>query len=205
MRAARAVIARDGARASVAAIAADAGVGVGSLYRRWPSKEKLFEHLLEVANEEWDRIAQEGLAHEDPWEGFAHYFAAAVGFGPGTLGPLAGTVELTPRAAAAARRSDEAVEAIIARARSAGELRADVTAVDVSLLIEQMSRSPLIEQLAQQGRDDLRDAAAHARRRLVAIVLDGLREPAATPLPGPRPAERLLTARWEMVEYRPAR
>lgn len=197
LRAAREVIAIDGARASVAAIAARAGVGIGSLYRRWPSKEVLFRHLTEVALDEWTRIAEEGLALEDPWEGLAHYFNAAIDFGPGTLAPLAGTLEITPATAARLRRSDEAAETLIARAHSAGSLRADATAVDLWLLLEQLGRSPLIEQLRIQGRTELDEAALHARRRLVAITLDGLRAPATTPLPSPAPTPRLLHDRWK--------
>jgi hypothetical protein len=86
-------------------------------------------------------------------------------------------------------------EALVARAHAAGVLRADVTAVDLWLLMEQFGRSPLIEQLTLQGRDDLDAAALHARRRLVAIVLDGLR-PAGAPLPSPDPDPRLLYDRW---------
>jgi hypothetical protein len=72
-----------------------------------------------------------------------------------------------------------------------------VTAVDISLLIEQLSKSPLIEQLGQQGRHDLTDAALNARRRMTAIALDGLRAPATRPLPGSPPTPRLFTERWE--------
>ena len=195
LRAAREVIAIDGTHASVAAIAARAGVGIGSLYRRWRSKDELFRHLTEVALDEWTRIADEGLELDDPWEGLAHYFTAAVEFGPGTLAPLAGTIEITPEAAERLRRSDDAAEELVARAHAAGVLRADVTAVDLWLLMEQFGRSPLIEQLTIQGRDDLDAAALHARRRLVAIVLDGLR-PSGAPLPAPGPDPDLLYARW---------
>jgi hypothetical protein len=68
--------------------------------------------------------------------------------------------------------------------------------VDVALLIEQLGRSPLVEQLARHGRDDLLDAARHARARLVAVALDGLRSPAPAPLPGPPPGWELFTERW---------
>lgn len=196
LRAAREVIAIDGARASVAAIATRAGVGIGSLYRRWSSKEELLQHLTEVALDEWTRVAEEGLELDDPWEGLAHYFHAAIEFGPGTLAPLAGTVEITPAATERLRRSDAAAEKLVSRAHAAGVLRPDVTAVDLWLLMEQLGRSPLIEQLTIQGRRDLDEAALHARRRLVAIALDGLRTPGITPLPAPHPSPRLLHDRW---------
>lgn len=71
--------------------------------------------------------------------------------------------------------------------------------MDISLLVEQLSRSPLLDQLTQQGRDDLTEAALGARRRLVAIALDGLRaeRPPGGRLPGSPPPMALFTERWE--------
>jgi AcrR family transcriptional regulator len=196
LRAAREVIAIDGAHASVAAIAARAGVGIGSLYRRYRSKDELFQHLCEIALDQWLAAAEEGLAHDDPWEGFAGYFTAGIDFGPGSLAPIAGTIKITSEMAAKARRSDEAIAALVARAHAAGVLRPDVTAVDLALLIEQLSKSPLLEQLHRQGRLDLVEAAVNARTRLSAIALDGLRATASGPLPGSAPTDRLITERW---------
>ena len=189
-------ITADGAHASVAAIAARAGVGIGSLYRRYRSKEELFQHLCEVALDQWLDAAEAGLAHDDPWEGFAHYFSAGTGVGSGSLAPIAGTIEVTAEMAAKAQRGDAAIEALVARAHDAGVLRPDVTAVDLALLIEQLSSSPLLEQLQRQGRDDLAEAAAAARTRICAIALDGLRHAADGPLPGTAPSMRLITERW---------
>jgi AcrR family transcriptional regulator len=196
LRAAREVVAIDGAHASVAAIAARAGVGIGNLYRRYRSKDELFQHLCEVALDQWREAAEEGLAHDDPWEGFAHYFHAGIDLGPGSLAPIAGTIEVTSEMAAKSRRSDEAIDALVARAHAAGVLRPDVTPVDLALLIEQLSKSPLLEQLHRQGRVDLSDAAMNAKRRLNAIALDGLRAAASGPLPGSAPTDELITERW---------
>ena len=59
------------------------------------------------------------------------------------------------------------LDQIVARARADGRLRADVTALDVTWLIEQFSRRP----------PDRLDPAeeSNVRSRLVAIALDGLR------------------------------
>jgi AcrR family transcriptional regulator len=196
LQAAREVLAADGAHASVAAIAARAGVGIGSLYRRYRSKEELLQHLSVVALDQWLTAAQEGLAHDDPWEGLAHYITTGIDIGPGSLGPIAGTIQVTQEMTTKARQGDEAIQALVARAHTAGVLRADATAVDISLLIEQLGRSPLVEQLQRQGRTDLTEAALNARRRLVAIALDGLRTTAGGPLPGSAPSDLLFTARW---------
>ncbi|MFC9251250.1 helix-turn-helix domain-containing protein, partial [Amycolatopsis thailandensis] len=53
LEAARRVFARDGANASVNAIAEVAGVGVGTLYRRYNGKAALYERLLVLSNQQW--------------------------------------------------------------------------------------------------------------------------------------------------------
>ena len=196
LQAARAVLAEDGAHASVAAIAARAGVGIGTLYRRYRTKEQLFQHLCAVALDDYLRAAEEGLAHPDPWAGFAHYVTRAVLAGTGALGGVAGTIEVTEEMATTGARGDDAAERLIRRAHEAGVLRDDAGAVDIALLIEQLGRSPLVEQVARQGRTELVDAAEHARRRLIALALDGLRAPAPAPLPAPAPGWALFTERW---------
>jgi AcrR family transcriptional regulator len=196
LQAARAVVAEDGPHASVADIAARAGVGVGTLYRRYRTKEQLFQHLCTLALNDYLRAAEEGLAHGDPWGGLAHYVTHAVLAGTGALGAIAGTIEITDEMSDTGARGDAAAEDLVRRAHDAGVLRADVGAVDIALLIEQLGRSPLLEQLTKQGRTDLADAAEHARRRLIAIALDGLRAPAPAPLPDPQPGWELFSERW---------
>ena len=97
-------------------------------------------------------------------------------------------------------RGDAAAEKLIRRAQAAGALRDDVGPVDVALLIEQLGRSPLVEQLTKHGRVDLLDAARHARRRLVAITVDGLRAPARERLAGPVPDWQMFIERWSRRE-----
>jgi AcrR family transcriptional regulator len=196
LQAARAVVAADGVHASVATIAARAGVGIGTLYRRYPTKERLFQHLCTLALSDYLRAAEEGLAHDDPWDGFAHYATHAVLAGTGALGAIAGTIEVTPEMTAISARGDATAEDLVRRAHDAGALRADANAVDIALLIEQLGRSPLVEQLTKQGRTDLVDAAQDARRRIIAIALDGLRAPAPAPLPEPKPEWDLFHERW---------
>ncbi|MBB5134305.1 AcrR family transcriptional regulator [Thermocatellispora tengchongensis] len=195
LQAARDVLAEDGAHASVAAIAARAGVGIGSLYRRYRTKEELFQRLSVLSLDHWNRAAEEGLADPDPWAGLAGFVRSCVEFGQGSLAPIAGTIEVTEEMSAKSRRGDELLRDLVRRAHEAGVLRPDVTAVDISLLIEQMGRSPLVDQLRKQARDDLLPAAFEARRRLIAIVLDGLR-PGRPALPGSPPGEEMFTGRW---------
>ncbi|MEV0618914.1 TetR/AcrR family transcriptional regulator [Nonomuraea sp. NPDC050404] len=195
LQAARDVLAEDGVHASVAAIAARAGVGIGSLYRRYQTKEELFQRLSLLSLDHWNEAAEQGLADPDPWAGLAGFVRGCIEFGQGSLGPIAGAIEVTEEMSTKSRRGDELLDALVRRAHESGVLRADVTALDISLLIEQLGRSPVVDQLRKQGRDDLLPAAAGARRRLIAIALDGLR-PGPGPLPGAPPDEILFTGRW---------
>src|SRR5215475_11234500 len=76
--AARAVVARDGPDAPVAAIADLAGVGMGSLYRRYGSKADLLRHLCALAMQDTIRAAERALADRDPWSGLAGYIGECV-------------------------------------------------------------------------------------------------------------------------------
>lgn len=196
LQAAREVLAEDGIHASVAAVAARAGVGIGSLYRRYRTKDELFQRLALLSLEHWNDAAARALEDEDPWRGLAAFVTACAEFGQGTLGPIAGAIAVTDEMATASARGDELLAALVARAHDAGVLRADVTAVDVTLMVEQLGRSPLVDQIRKQGRDDLLPAAEAARRRVIAVAVDGLRAGHPAPLPGEPPALTLFTERW---------
>lgn len=196
LTAAREVLAAEGAHASVAAIAARAGVGIGSLYRRYRTKEELFQRLSALAMEHTIQAAERGLADPDPWAGLAGFVTACIEFGQGSLAPVAGTIEVTEEMASTHERSDELLVSLVSRAHEAGVLRADVGPVDISLLIEQLGRSPVLDQLRTRGRDDLIEEATMARRRIIGIALDGLRAGHPEPLPGHQPGDRLFTERW---------
>ncbi|MFC5183795.1 TetR/AcrR family transcriptional regulator [Actinomadura harenae] len=199
--AAREVLARDGAHASVAAVAARAGVGIATVYRRYRTKDELFQHLCALSLDQWVDAAEAGLRQDDPWEGLVHYVRAAVEFSGGSLGPMAGTIAVTDEMTDKSTRVDGLLHDLVARAHAAGTLRSDVTSTDISLLVEQLAKSPLTDQLDRQGRGDLADAAREAHARMITIALDGLRS-GNPPLPGSAPSPDLLSCRWE---HRPPR
>lgn len=205
LRAAREVLAEDGTHASVAAIAARAGVGIGSLYRRYRTKDELFQRLALLSLEHWNDAAVRALEDDDPWRGLSGFVTACAEFGQGTLGPIAGAIAVTDEMAAASARGDDLLAALVARAHDAGVLWPDVTAVDVTLLVEQLGRSPLVDQIRKQGHDELLPAAEAARRRVIAVAVDGLRAGRAAPLPGASPSLALFTERWARPEPQGAR
>lgn len=194
LEAARDVFASQGAEASMAAVAARAGVGIGSLYRRYGSKQEMLQRLCVLAMDQTHACALEALATEDPWEGLAGYVRTAVGLRSGALAPLAPHVEATPEMWRAYRRSRDAVAKLVTRAHRAGSLRADATAGDVAWLVEHFGRHPPD---ALDG-----DEAARVRARLLTIALDGLRSPAGSPLPGRPPSRRRYEERWTRASPR---
>ncbi|WP_220039859.1 TetR/AcrR family transcriptional regulator [Nonomuraea aridisoli] len=187
LAAAHEVFTRQGFDAPVSAIARQAGVGMGSLYRRYRTKEQLLQRLCVIAMERTVEAAETGLAHADPWEGLALYVRTCVANRSGALAPVAGTIEVTDEMWRTAREADEAAERLVTRAHEAGVLRRDVTMLDISLLMEQFSRPAPGPPSPEHD---------HVRHRLLAIALDGLRAPGATALPGEPPTLEWYESRW---------
>jgi AcrR family transcriptional regulator len=185
--AAREVFTTQGFGAPVAAVAARAGVGMGSLYRRYGSKEELCQRLCVLAMEQAIEAADAALADPDPWHGLAAYIAERVSFGSGAFSPLAGTISASREMWETARRARERHELVVARAHRAGVLRRDATPLDVTLLIEQFGRRAP----GAAGPDP------NTRDRLLAIALAGLRTGDSDPLPGDPPDWTDYESRWQ--------
>jgi AcrR family transcriptional regulator len=190
--AARAVVASKGPDATVADIAAAAGVGMGSLYRRYGSKDDLLRHVCTLAMNETIQAAERALAADDPWTGLTEYVTECVRQRTGLLGALAGSIETTRQMWTTSKRSRDLMARVLSRARNAGVLRSDVTVLDVAWLIEAIGRSGK----AEPGGED-----AVIRERLTAVALDGLRPATAghplTALAGPQPTRRHYEQRWQ--------
>jgi AcrR family transcriptional regulator len=188
LEAARDVFAAQGADAPISAVAERAGVGMGTLYRRYGSKTELLQRLCVLAMDQALAAAGDALAASDPWDGLCGYVRACVELRSGALAALAGQIGTTAEMRGTARRSMARLAEIVARAHAGGRLREDVTALDVSWLIEQFSRRP----------PDRLDPAEerNVRSRLLAIALDGLRARPGEPLPGRPPSRRHYVNRW---------
>jgi len=187
LTAAREVFGAQGFDAPVAAVAERAGLGIGSLYRRYGTKEELLQRLCVLAMEQVCEAAATALRHDDPWAGLVCYVAECVNFGSGGLAPIAGRIATTPEMWETHQRAHRLTGRVITRAHTDGVLRRDVTALDVSLLIEQFSRRPC---------GPRNPAEDNNRRRLLAIAVDGLHARNTDPLPGRRPSLRRYQERW---------
>ena len=179
--AARETFADHGLGVGVDTIARAAGCGVGTLYRRFPTKEDLLLAIVEdrvcALTEE---LAAVGAREQDPWDAFA---AATEAFAAGIARDRA-FFQLFQQAGApipgddARRRTLEALTPFLRRGQEAGVVRADVVVADVPALCGVAARIP---QWRLEREPEL-------WRRYLAIVLDGLRPEGAQPLPQPPPA-----------------
>ena len=187
--AARDVFTVQGASAPITAVAERAGVGMGTLYRRYGSKTELLQRLCVLSMEQALDAAADALLADDPWTGLAGYIRACVELRAGALASLAGQVVTTAEMRATAQRGLAATAEIVARAARDGSLRPDVTPLDINWLIEQFSR---------RARDPVDpEEESNVRSRLLAIALDGLRaRPGGQPLPGRPPSREDYTKRW---------
>lgn len=184
--AARETFAELGVDAPVEEIARRAGVGVGTVYRRFPGKEDLIDAVLEDALASFVGIAKEALETPDAWEGFCEYVQRGMELNAANRGlhELMSTREHgRERIGAVRAQMRPLVGKLISRAQAEGKLRADFSGADMPLLFMTVGR--VIEATG--------DTAPELWRRFLGLLLDGLRAERATPLPEPP-----LT--WRQVE-----
>ena len=161
LKAARAVFADQGMHSQIDDVAKRAKVGVGTVYRHFPTKEALLDALMREHFEEIAGFAREALEREDAWESFsalmwraAEHNAEDVGFcealGSSDKSAIIEEVGLI-------RSTGE----LIARAKDQGRMRPDATEDDVAIMMI--------------GASAVMRLHPAAWRRYITLVLDGLR------------------------------
>lgn len=138
LEAARRVCAKHGAAVQMDDVARSAGVGVGTVYRHFPTKDALIEALVAEKIRMTTENLREALEIEDPWEAFV----AAMRRNAEVMAADAALREALIRLGPAARASEaqyaevnEVAGRLVDRAQAAGVLRDDVTTEDVGALI----------------------------------------------------------------------
>ncbi len=169
------LFAEHGLDAQIDEIAVAAGVGVGTVYRHFPTKDDLVAALASHRFEKLADAAREALASEDAWQGFSEYlhFAAKLQVDDHALSQVMTSRPEVMRNAAEAAGMFELMEALVQRARDQGGLRADFRGEDVPMVVCGLGRVTQVGHTLPYMRWD----------RLLGIVLDGLRAPGETPLP----------------------
>jgi AcrR family transcriptional regulator len=179
LAAAAEVFARRGLEAGLDEIARHAGVGTGTVYRRFPDKAMLIDALFESRLDALVDVARRAAEHPDPWTGLVDFVERSVEmqladrglkellFGDGCAG-------INPRFAAKIESLRPLVTRVVQNAKASGDLRPDVAVTDLAVM-----------QFMLHGVGSFGEAVEpDLWRRQLAILLAGLRaNPAATPLP----------------------
>ncbi|MFI6501800.1 TetR/AcrR family transcriptional regulator [Nonomuraea typhae] len=179
VQAARGLFARRGLDVPLEEIARAAGVSIGTLYNRFPSRADLVEAAFADRVEAVAAICEVALAMDDPWAGFTHFVEQGCILQAADRGFNDLAARRPPQDY---ERGHRLMSEIVARAQAAGALRPDFVLADMAFVTWAITRT--IEATAEVSPD--------AWRRHLALILDGLRAPAAHPLPRPPLSEEDL-------------
>ena len=161
------VFAEKGEAAVVPEIAARAGVGKGTVYRCFPTKDHLVAAVASERVRWFERQARAAAEADDPWAAFGAFMervADAHCEDRGMVASMSQAIEL-PELVEARAAATEALGRLMARAIAQGSMRADAVPADLKVLLSGIGRA-----LAAAGE---RDPAVW--RRYVGLVVDALR------------------------------
>lgn len=193
--AARDVFAEHGLQAPLEEIAQRAGVGIATLYRRFPAREHLVAAAMIEKVTQYADAASEASAAGDPWAGFVGYVRRICELQAADRGLsdlLSMTLAADERIEQLRSTANAQVVSLIERAKAAGRLRADFVGEDLLLLLIAGAA------VGQVTRVD----APETWRRLVALLLDAFERTDAQQLPPPPSTEQMVLAMRRLAEQK---
>ena len=180
LSAARTVFAQRGLEASLDEVAREAGLGVGTVYRRFPNREALIDALFADGINTITRVVEESLAMARAWDGLRHFMASMLELQCHDKGLR--DVMLSHRGPDPAEdllrdRIKPPLYNLVQRAQREGDLRADLSPTDIGVL-----------EVAALGAAELTAAARpEAWKRYLTIIMDGMRARPDSPTGGNTP------------------
>jgi AcrR family transcriptional regulator len=171
------LFADQGLDAQMPDIAKAAKVGVGTVYRHFPTKDHLIAALAEDRFERLAEKVREAIDADDPWEGVCEFirFAADLQADDRGLCEVMGSRPEVMNEAAYSVGLDKLTEKMVRRAQRSGDLRKDLDWQDIPMIACSMGS-------VTQGTTG---PGTGRWPRLVEILIDGLRSPGNTKLPRP--------------------
>jgi AcrR family transcriptional regulator len=149
-------------------VAHHAGVGVGTVYRRFPDKSHLIEEVFEEQIGDLVALMEEAVADPDPWRGLTGFLRRNLELQARDRAfreIVLGTPEGAQRVGQLRERMFPLGGRLVQRAKDAGALRADFAPGDFPILL--MMLTSVV--------DAARDVAPELWRRYLEIVIQGLR------------------------------
>lgn len=161
--------ARDGAQTTLKAVAEQAGVGIGTLYRHFPTRESLVDAVYRAETQRLCDAAPELLAELAPVDALREWALRFLDY-MATKGGMADVLHTILRGDERLRmdtrvRLNEALGLLVHAGQRAGQLRADLDVADVSMALAGFA-------LILDRRPDAREVGA----RLYELILGGLVE-----------------------------
>lgn len=189
IEAARELFATHGLETGHNEVAQHAGVGVGTIYRRFPTKQSLMDAIFEDGIDEIAALAEAALSREDSWHGllfFIDELCARTARDRGLREAIFRRADGGDRIEAARLRLDPLLAKVVDRARADGHLRPTIDPTDM----------PFVSIIAGAVTEFAGGFQPEMWRRYVAILLDGMRtRPGQVALPVEAPtAEQLNEA-----------
>jgi len=173
VEAARELFMEQGVEAPLEEVARRAGLGIGTLYRHFATRDALVEAIVERRMSELLMIAGAALSAPDGWEGLVRLLERTLELQAGDRMLKDVLMRYSPETARLESAREEvrrSFEQILVRARDEGALRRDFALPDLALLL--WSFAPVIDATAR--------VAPNAWRRHLRWLLDGLRAEAAS-------------------------
>ena len=184
--AARDVFAEEGYEASMESIAARADVGIGTLYRRFPTKADLLDAVVAAAKERNRQIAQDVLAEVPAAEAVFEFVRRCIA----VPSCWRATISAPPwrSRGSGLDKTGPLLEQILRRSQRAGAVRPDVTVTDLVVVL-----------MSVRSIADVCDTkSSKPSLRFLELLLDGLRPghgPVAFPALTVAQLDRILTHR----------
>jgi AcrR family transcriptional regulator len=199
LAAAAEVFTERGLDATLDEVARAAGVGIGTVYRRFPDKESLVSELFRDRIDALVTLAEQACAASDPWHGLVTYLEYAATAMAGDLGLRQLMMFATydrDQVCYARDRMGPVITRLVERAQASGDLRQDFKATDLKMI------AFMLASIAEYAAP----VTPEVWRRYLAMLVDGLRpaRDGVSDLPVPAPTAGDLAELMAAHGQRPA-